>query len=576
MAENTSKGGMKNGRKWVISGMCIFLVLLALLTFFSNTIMNATIPKVMGVYANRGNLSYTNNATGVITADSKVEVKGIEGRTVDQVLVENYESVYEGEVLFTLVQSEDDETLQQLQKELRDLEREIEYDSRRPGSSNDYTSYQEAIIQAQQALQEANETLDKCRNRDSIIATNQSIVTSVGARIPGLQSTLDAETATVSSINAQISELETQIATIEHQIDTLVIVGVPTPTPMPDDYEYIYDPAQPTPTPAPAQTTERIGQLQESIMALEAQIEILNEQLEAASARVDTASASLAEAQAQVDEAQANIEEAENLPTVSEAQSAVNLAVSNLNSARRSYSEAQINAGIAADQHRDEVEDRNERLERLRRQVEEAEANALVTEVVAPADGFIFNRAVASGDVLTKDGVVLQIIPEDSTYSVTFTFSAETAQAFYIGMEMSTDVYYVDSCVITNIRPDELNPRDSRIVKCSLDGEWLWPGESITVTADRSNSNYDTVVPSSAVNEDNNGSFVYVIIEESSPLGKKYTVRRVSVTVEATSGAYTAISGENLDRNQIVVRSEKPLNDGDRVRLEDYNGNGAG
>lgn len=572
MAENMSASNAKKGRKWVITGMVIFLVVLGLLTFFSNTIMNATIPKVMGVYGNRGNLSYTNSATGVIEADQKVEIKGVDGREVEEVMVYNYQNVSAGEVLYTLKPVEDETALEALRTQLQELEREAEYDSRRPSNPTDYTSYQEGIVAAQEALEEAQATLNLVQNRDAVVASSQATVSEVSSRIPGLQSTLDAETATVSSINAQITELETQIATIESQITTLVTIGVPTPTPRPDDYVFIYDPAMPTPTPAPQQTEERIGQLQDEILALEAQIEILNEQLSSAQARVDSASAALAEAQSELDAAQAILEQADSLPSLTSAQSAVNLAVSGLAQARRAYSEAQINDGIAADQAHDAVEDRNQRMEDLREQIEKAEADMELTEVVAPSDGFVFNLSVGANDPLTKDMVTMQIIPNDATYSVSFKFDATAVQSFYQGMELTVDSYYIDRCIVEVIRPDESNPRESRIVKCSLQGDWIWPGESITVTADRGNQNYDCVVPSSAVNEDNSGTFVYVIEESTSPLGKKYVVKRVSVTVEANSGAYCAISGENLDGNQIVTRSEKPLNDGDRVRLEDYSG----
>ena len=98
----------------------------------------------------------------------------------------------------------------------------------------------------------------------------------------------------------------------------------------------------------------------------------------------------------------------------------------------------------------------------------------------------------------------------------------------------------------------------------------MWPGETLTATADRSNADYEHVIASSAVNEDNSGTFVYVIQEASSPLGDKYTVKRVDVTIEAEDGALTAISGNGIDSGMIVIRSEEPLQDGDRVRLEDY------
>ena len=83
-------------RKWVVKAIISFVAVLAVLTFFSNTIMNATIPKVMAQNAVKGNLSFTNSATGVIEADQKTEVKSINGREIDQVMVRNYMDVEEG------------------------------------------------------------------------------------------------------------------------------------------------------------------------------------------------------------------------------------------------------------------------------------------------------------------------------------------------------------------------------------------------------------------------------------------------------------------------------------------------
>ena len=124
----------------VIKAMIAFIVILALLTFFSNTIMNLTIPKVMGSYASRGNLSYSNNARGTITVDNQTEVKGLEGRTVEKVLVGNYDLVKKGDQLFTLKPIEESSDLQSKKDSLVELQRAAEYDSR-TDDSVDFSSY---------------------------------------------------------------------------------------------------------------------------------------------------------------------------------------------------------------------------------------------------------------------------------------------------------------------------------------------------------------------------------------------------------------------------------------------------
>ena len=112
----------RKNRSWVVRAIISFVAILALLTFFSNTIMNATIPKVMAQNATKGNLSFTNSATGVIEADTKTEVKSINGREIDQVLVRNYVSVEEGDVLLTLKPAEDLAELDKARADLADLE----------------------------------------------------------------------------------------------------------------------------------------------------------------------------------------------------------------------------------------------------------------------------------------------------------------------------------------------------------------------------------------------------------------------------------------------------------------------
>ena len=92
-----AKGSVRRAR--VIKAMIAFVAILAVLTFFSNTIMNMTIPKVLGSYASRGNLSYSNSARGTITVDNQVEIKGLDGRTVDEIKVTNYDPVKKGDTV---------------------------------------------------------------------------------------------------------------------------------------------------------------------------------------------------------------------------------------------------------------------------------------------------------------------------------------------------------------------------------------------------------------------------------------------------------------------------------------------
>ena len=65
----------KKSRKWVVRAIVAFLAILLILTFFSNTIMNATIPKVVAENAVWGNLSFTSTATSTIEVENKIDYK---------------------------------------------------------------------------------------------------------------------------------------------------------------------------------------------------------------------------------------------------------------------------------------------------------------------------------------------------------------------------------------------------------------------------------------------------------------------------------------------------------------------
>lgn len=594
-------------RKWVVRAMISFIVILALLTFFSNTIMNATIPKVMGANAIRGNLSYSNSATGTIEANEKTDIKSIEGRTIDKVNVTYLDYVTAGDVLFTLKDVEDDSSLKELQNQLTELERARDYDARTPAEQTDYVSLQEAINTAEENLANARETLAAAETKEETIDAANDIISENSTLAISLAAEVESASDTVEELNAEISRLEAEIETRQQQIDILVDLGIPTPTPTPvpgieaaRPVKRANDEGEPSDTePAessettPSETepsvseteatettpeeteeinpsTERIGELQAEIDEREEEIEELQSQLADAQGRLDSAAAELADVNAAIEEAQAAIAAADALPSVSSAQSAVNLAQSSVNSAMTTYSNTQVIDGINYDKAQDAINDRNEQIAELEEKIEKLEEQMEMTEVKAPVSGYVYNITVADGDVMTADQVTMYIVPDDATYSVSFTFDTTVAQTFSPGMTLTTDKYWVESCIISTIKPDATNPRDKRVVKCALQADYMWPGETLTATADRSNADYEHVIASSAVNEDNSGTFVYVIQEASSPLGDKYTVKRVDVTIEAEDGALTAISGNGIDSGMIVIRSEEPLQDGDRVRLEDY------
>lgn len=551
-----AKGSARRAR--VIKAMIAFVALLAVLTFFSNTIMNMTIPKVMGSYASRGNLSYSNGSRGEIVVDNQTEIKGLEGRVVDEIKVTSYDSVKKGDTILTLKPIEDDETLASKKNTLKTLERTKAYEARQPKQSTDFSAYTDTINSAKTTLSEAKDTLKKVQNKKNVINSNQKIIDEESVNEVSLQAAVDAAAKTVEDLKTQIDKVETEKAPLDAQITVYKETNTPDPT----EDELLNN-------------STPYAILVNKVKEKEEEIKKLKELLAPAEARMKEAAADLAECQGKIEKAESEIASLDTLPSEGAAKNAVNSAQNALNSANKAYSNAKTEAGISADKAKDDAKDRDEEIEKLKAEIAKLEEAAKITEIKAPAAGFVYNLSVAAGDSLTAKTVVGYILPEEHREcSVTFTFDTKVAQNIWAGQQLEITSGFAQSCTVISKKPDPDNPRGKMLVKCHIDGEDSWPGEEITVNAGRGNDNYKCVVPSSAVNEDNGGQFVYAIIGSSTPLGDKYTVKRIDVTVEATDGAFSAITSAKgeLDKYDvmIVIRSEKPLEDGQRVRLEDY------
>lgn len=549
-----AKGSARRAK--VIKAMIAFVVILALLTFFSNTIMNLTIPKVAGQYASRGNLSYSYSKRGYVEVANQTEIKGLEGREVEEVLVDTYASVKKGDPIIKLKGVEDSEDLKSKKDSLKTKEREKAYDARRPKKTTDYSSYTDRIKTDETTLSEAKATLKKVQNKKSTVSKNEKIIDEESTKAVSLEASVNAAAKTVEDLKAQIDKINSEIAPLQSQIDVFVALG--TPTPAPDELE--------TPTTEIAKLTKMVNEKK-------AEIKKLENQLDAANDRMEEDAAKLAACQSKIEKAQAEIAATETLPSEKAAKNAVTAAQNELNAANKDYKNAKVEAGITADEAKDAVIQRDEEIEQLKKEIAELEAKAKITEIKAPADGMVYNISVNAGDLLTDKGTVGYIIPEtDAVYTCTFTFESSVAQNIWAGQTLEITSGYAESCTVISKRPNPDNPREETLVKCRVETQTAWPGEEIIVNAGRGNDNYKCVVPAGAVNEDNSGYFVYAIIGSSTPLGDKYVVKRVDVTIQKTDGTNTAIEGEGLDKYDvmIVIRAEKPLEDGQRVRLEDY------
>ena len=144
----------RSPRKEVIKNIAIvFLAVLLVLTFFSNTFMNYTLPQVSAVYVSQGTISEQIRGSGTVEAAESYEVKFDQTRTIKSVAVKTGQTINAGDTLFELEDSDSDE-LTQAQKDLDD--KELDY-KKAVLAQSDSSKYQSDYLEIQKAEKELSE-----------------------------------------------------------------------------------------------------------------------------------------------------------------------------------------------------------------------------------------------------------------------------------------------------------------------------------------------------------------------------------------------------------------------------------
>lgn len=99
----------------------VFLAVLLVLTFFSNTFMNYSLPQVSAIYVSQGTISEQIRGSGTIEPAEKYEVKFEQSRKIKSVSVKQGQEIKAGDVLFELEDTDSTE-LKEAQNTLDKLE----------------------------------------------------------------------------------------------------------------------------------------------------------------------------------------------------------------------------------------------------------------------------------------------------------------------------------------------------------------------------------------------------------------------------------------------------------------------
>ena len=228
------------------------------------------------------------------------------------------------------------------------------------------------------------------------------------------------------------------------------------------------------------------------------------------------------------------------------------------------------NAKLDLKQYEIELKQIQDQITAKQEQITRLEENRIAGTVVSPVSGVVESLAVSAGQEAKANTPIASIILSDMGYTMQCTVTAEQAAKVTVGETAEIQWYYygkTPTARVVSIKNDPSSQGQNKIIVLDVTGD-INPGTSLTFTLGSKNSSYECVVPNSAVREDANGKFVLVVTAKSTPLGNRYSAKRVDVDVLASDETNSAISGP-VSGEYVITNSNSPISSGMNVRLSE-------
>ena len=568
----------------------IFLLVMLILTFFSNTIMNYSLVEVSTQQVTSGQITSKVRGSGSVEASESYSVTIEETRKIATVNVKKDAEVTTGDLLFTL-EDTDSEELDAAKKSLNEAQAAYESavltagitvaerQSIEAGKGSSLTQKQNEIAAANQRVKDAQAAVDAAQaSVDKIKAQIDAVSNSTADTTAEEKAVLDAEKKN-SEAQDSLTSAESAYTPVKSAYDT-ALSGLQSAQSAYDEAKTDYDAAEKA---YKADASKKDARDAAELAMNKAQ------------AKVNTAQSTFNTCQANLNKVQGSYDSAKSAATDSKnalSNANYNLSVKKLtgtNTAEANNLQAQLNTATAAltdantavtsatnDQKKvtDKISGEvtiasaYKTMTDLQEEVAKLQAKSIGTEITSPISGTVTDIAVTAGTTVNANDVMMTIQPENKAYVLQFSVTENQAKKVRVGdtAEVLNNWYGNDvSAVVSAIRKDPQN-RSNSIIICEMKGD-VSVGDSYTLSIGEQSSNYDTIVPTSAIREDSNGKFILIIESKSTPLGNRYYARRVDVDVITSDDTKSAVTGALEGYEYVITTTTKPIKENEQVRL---------
>ncbi len=567
-----NENGGKKRREWVKNAAIIFLSVMLVLTFFSNTFMNYSLPEVAAQYVQSGTITAKIRGTGTVESGDPYNVKISETRTISSVLVKTGDKVEKGDPLLLLEDKESKELTDAqaaLDKAMLDFELALlsgdisnsTFQNVQNGNVASVYTYQNRIVAAEAEIDKWQKQVDEATAAINQLKAAQVNVDAGGT--PDTSSEQNKVSVAQAALNSdeikiakdKISEWQAAQATCQATIDKYnenIASSV-------SDGDYSN------------QVTEDKYNL--AVRNRDRYQDLINEKQNFINNNPDKVKAydekvkALADANKALADKQNSKENSTSSLTVQTQNWQTELDKRNIQLKAAQDTKEQLLKDISSELNLDYQLDT---LQKQRDDIAEMQAKAVGASIEAPISGTITSVTVKAGDEAQPDTALVTMQPEGKGFTMSFSVTNDQAKRLSVGdkADLVNSWRYSDMDItLASIKPDTTDPGQKKLLTFDITGDEVTPGQSLNVSVGQKSANYDLIVPNSAIREDSNGKFILIVESKSSPLGNRYVATRVDVEVLASDDTQSAISGALYGYEFVITTSTQPVEAGKLVRL---------
>lgn len=567
-----NENGGKKRREWVKNAAIIFLSVMLVLTFFSNTFMNYSLPEVAAQYVQSGTITAKIRGTGTVESGDPYNVKISETRTISSVLVKTGDKVEKGAPLLLLEDKESKELTDAqaaLDKAMLDFELALlsgdisnsAFQNVQNGNVASLNTYQSRIVAAEAEIDKWQKQVEEATTAINQLKTAQVNVDAGGA--PDTNSEQNKVNVAQAALNSdeikiakdKISEWQVAQATCQATIDKYneniasSVSGNGFVNQVTED-EYQL-------------AVKNRDQYQSLINERQAFINNNPDKVKAYDEKVKA----LADANKALTEKQNSKTNTTNSLTVQTQNWQTELDKRNIQLKAAQDTKEQLLKDISTELNLDYQLDS---LKKQRDDIAKLQENAVGASIEAPISGTITSVTVKAGDEAQPDTALVTMQPEGKGFTMSFSVTNDQAKRLSVGdkADLVNSWRYSDMDItLASIKPDTTDPGQKKLLTFDITGDEVTPGQSLNVSVGQKSANYDLIVPNSAIREDSNGKFILIVESKSSPLGNRYVATRVDVEVLASDDTQSAVSGALYGYEFVITTSTQPVEAGKLVRL---------